>query len=58
MQAKLDWEKFRVSFKNMDDAVLLVYRWGVLAFSRVIGWSDRYLVDGVVNVVSAWTVSA
>jgi NADH-quinone oxidoreductase subunit L len=40
----------------VDDAFLLVYRGGVLAFSRLIGWTDRYLVDGVVNVLSAWTV--
>ena len=30
----------------------------LLGFSRIIGWFDRYLVDGVLNVVSAWTVSA
>jgi NADH-quinone oxidoreductase subunit L len=29
----------------------------LLAFSRIIGWIDRYFVDGVLNVVSAWTVS-
>ena len=29
----------------------------LLAFSRIVGWLDRYLVDGVLNVVSAWTVS-
>jgi NADH-quinone oxidoreductase subunit L len=29
----------------------------LLAFSRLVGWLDRYLVDGVLNVVSAWTVS-
>jgi dihydroorotate dehydrogenase (fumarate) len=29
-----------------------------LTFSRIIGWLDRYLVDGVLNVVSAWTVTA
>ena len=23
-----------------------------------IGWVDRYLVDGVLNVVSAWTLTA
>jgi NADH-quinone oxidoreductase subunit L len=28
-----------------------------LAFSRLVGWIDRYLVDGVLNVVSAWTVT-
>jgi NADH-quinone oxidoreductase subunit L len=40
----------------IDDAFLLVYRGGVLVVSRLIGWLDRYIVDGVVNVVSAWTV--
>ena len=28
----------------------------LLAFARVVGWIDRYLVDGVLNVVSAWTL--
>ena len=40
----------------IDDAFLLVYRSGLLVFSRTIGWIDRYIVDGVVNVFSAWTV--
>jgi NADH-quinone oxidoreductase subunit L len=33
---------------------------GALLFagSRAIGWLDRYLVDGVLNAVSAWTVFA
>ena len=26
------------------------------AFSRVVGWIDRYIVDGVLNVLSAWTL--
>ena len=30
----------------------------LLGFSRLIGWIDRYLVDGVLNVVSAWTLTA
>jgi NADH-quinone oxidoreductase subunit L len=42
----------------IDDVFLGVYRGVLLAFARVIGWFDRYLVDGVLNVVSAWTVSA
>ena len=29
-----------------------------LAFSRAVGWVDRYLVDGVLNAVSAWTLTA
>ena len=28
----------------------------VLALSRLIGWIDRYLVDGLLNVASAWTL--
>jgi NADH-quinone oxidoreductase subunit L len=42
----------------VDDVFMAGYRFGVLAFARVVGWTDRYLVDGVVNVVSAWTVMA
>ena len=30
----------------------------LLAFSRLVGWIDRYLVDGVLNVVSAWTLTS
>jgi NADH-quinone oxidoreductase subunit L len=35
-----------------------VYHVAFIGFSRMVGWVDRYLVDGVLNVVSAWTVSA
>ncbi len=31
---------------------------GLLAFARAVGWVDRYVVDGFVNVASAWTVRA
>ena len=27
-------------------------------FARVVGWFDRYFVDGVLNVLSAWTLRA
>ena len=40
----------------LDDVYVAIYRYGLLAFSRVVGWVDRYLVDGVLNVVSAWTL--
>ena len=30
----------------------------LLGFSRIVGWIDRYLVDGVLNVLSAWTLDA
>jgi len=42
----------------LDDVFLFVYRGVMLAFSRTVGWIDRYLVDGVLNVMSAWTVTA
>ena len=42
----------------LDDLFEAVYRGAILGFSRVVGWMDRYLVDGVVNVCSAWTLDA
>jgi NADH-quinone oxidoreductase subunit L len=42
----------------LDDLFLFVYRTVMLGFSRAVGWTDRYLVDGVLNVMSAWTVSS
>ena len=40
----------------LDDLYAAIYRSVLLAFSRGVGWIDRYLVDGVLNVVSAWTL--
>jgi len=42
----------------IDDLFETVYGVILLGFSRGIGWIDRYLVDGVLNVMSAWTLSA
>ena len=42
----------------LDDLFLAIYRRVLLVFSRAIGWTDRYLVDGVLNVISAWTLDA
>jgi NADH-quinone oxidoreductase subunit L len=42
----------------IDDVYEGVLGMSLFMFSRIIGWFDRYLVDGVLNVVSAWTVSA
>ena len=42
----------------IDGVFLAVYRGVFLGFSRVIGWLDRYIVDGVVNLLSAWTLEA
>ena len=41
----------------IDDFFDGVVAAGTLAFASLIGWVDRYLVDGVLNVVSAWTVT-
>ena len=41
----------------IDDIYEGILAFALLALSRIVGWLDRYLVDGVLNVVSAWTVS-
>ena len=35
-----------------------LYRGFVLGFSRLVGWLDRYIVDGILNVGSAWSLRA
>jgi NADH-quinone oxidoreductase subunit L len=42
----------------IDDLFEAFYTYVLLGFSRIVGWVDRYLVDGVLNVMSAWTLSA
>ena len=41
----------------IDDLFEAAYRVVLLGFSRVTGWVDRYIVDGVVNALSAWTLT-
>jgi NADH-quinone oxidoreductase subunit L len=41
---------------GIDALYLGLYRGFVLGFSRLIGWIDRYIVDGVLNVLSALTL--
>jgi len=41
----------------IDDLFEHVLAAGILAFSSLVGWVDRYIVDGVLNVVSVWTVT-
>ncbi len=41
----------------IDDLFEAFYQYVFLGFSRIVGWVDRYLVDGVLNVMSAWTLS-
>ena len=43
---------------GLDALYTGVYRGVVLAFGRLVGWIDRYLVDGLVNVASATTLRA
>jgi NADH-quinone oxidoreductase subunit L len=40
----------------LDDLYGAIYRGVILGLSWVVGWVDRYLVDGLVNVASAWTL--
>jgi NADH-quinone oxidoreductase subunit L len=42
----------------VDDLFIGLYQLLVLWFARLVGWIDRYLVDGIVNALSAWTLSA
>ena len=43
---------------GIDGIFAALYRWVLLAFARLVGWLDRYVVDGVLNVLSAWTLRA
>ena len=43
---------------GLDGFFAALYRRVLLAFARLVGWVDRYLVDGVLNVLSAWTLRA
>jgi NADH-quinone oxidoreductase subunit L len=42
----------------IDDVFAAIYSIAVLGLARVVGWIDRYIVDGVLNMVSAWTLDA
>jgi NADH-quinone oxidoreductase subunit L len=41
----------------IDDVIEAAYGVVLLGFSRAVGWFDRYVIDGVLNVVSAWTLT-
>ena len=43
---------------GLDALYAGLYRGFILGFSRLIGWLDRYLVDGLLNVASALTLRA
>ena len=40
----------------LDDLYLMLYRRVLLTLASAIGWLDRYIVDGVLNVISAWAL--
>jgi NADH-quinone oxidoreductase subunit L len=40
----------------LDDLFEGVYRGVLLGLSVLVGWVDRYIVDGIVNLFSAWTL--
>jgi NADH-quinone oxidoreductase subunit L len=42
----------------LDDLFALLYRRLILGGSAIVGWVDRYIVDGILNVLSAWTLTA
>jgi NADH-quinone oxidoreductase subunit L len=42
----------------IDDIFAFIYRGPMLGLARLVGWVDRYLVDGILNVLSAWTLTA
>ena len=42
----------------IDDLFVAVYRGVILGLSAIVGWIDRYIVDGVLNAISAWTLTA
>jgi NADH-quinone oxidoreductase subunit L len=42
----------------IDDVFVAIYERVILGISAVVGWVDRYLVDGLLNALSAWTLTA
>jgi NADH-quinone oxidoreductase subunit L len=42
----------------IDDLFVAAYGNVLLGVSKVVGWVDRYVVDGILNAVSAWTLTA
>jgi NADH-quinone oxidoreductase subunit L len=43
---------------GLDALYAAIYRFVLLGISRVVGWVDRYVVDGVLNVLSAASLRA
>jgi NADH-quinone oxidoreductase subunit L len=58
MRALGPWPAWAARGYGLDTLYVAVYRRIVLALGRLVGWIDRYVVDGVVNVASALTFRA
>jgi len=43
---------------GLDGLYAGLYRGIILGFSRLIGWIDRYVVDGILNALTALTLRA
>ena len=43
---------------GLDALYAGIYRGFILGFSRLIGWIDRYFVDGILNALTALTLRA
>jgi NADH-quinone oxidoreductase subunit L len=58
MRALGPWPAWAARGYGLDTLYVAVFRRVVLALGRLVGWIDRYVVDGVVNVASALTLRA
>jgi NADH-quinone oxidoreductase subunit L len=52
------WRRAAEQGYGLDAAYAWLYRQVLLGGAGAVGWVDRYLVDGMVNVASAWTLRA
>jgi NADH-quinone oxidoreductase subunit L len=52
------WPRAAEHGYGLDALYAAVYRGALLALATLVGWIDRYLVDGLVNVASASTMRA
>jgi NADH-quinone oxidoreductase subunit L len=52
------WARGAEHAYGLDALYERLYRAALLGLAGAVGWVDRYLVDGIVNVASAWTLRA
>jgi NADH-quinone oxidoreductase subunit L len=46
-----------IEYGAVDRAWLGAYRYGMLSLSRVFAWTDRYIIDGLLNAIGAGVLS-